>query len=392
MDVAEPSDSDWSSPCLLVPKAEDRWRFVTDYRKLNSVTKADAYPIPRIDDLIDQIGNSKYVSKFDLTKGYWQVHLSQRAREISAFITPDGLFQYKRMAFGMKNSAATFQRLMNRVIKGLVCSIVYIDDIVLYSDAWDCHIQQIRALFERLTEANLTVNLVKSEFGKATVIYLGYVVGQGQVKPVTAKVKAIIDFSAPSDRKSLLRFLGMAGYYRKFCTNFAAVTSVLTDLLKKDVPFLWSKDCHHAFENVKSMLCNKPVLAAPDFQRPFTLTVDASDVGAGAVLSQDDDSGIDHPVAYFSRKFGAAQKNYSTVEKECLSLVMAVEHFDIYLSMPLHPVTVYTDHNPLVFLSRMKNSNRRLMKWSLKLQEYNLQIKHIRGHYNVIADAISRAR
>ena len=232
-DFIEPSNSDWSSPCILVPKPDGSYRMCTDYRKLNSVTKTDSFPIPRIEDCIDRVGNSTFVSKFDLLKGFWQVPLTQRAKEVSAFVTPQGLFQYKVMPFGMKNSPATFQRLINKVIGDIDGCDAYIDDIVVYSSTWEKHLQILRQLFQKLATAKLTVNLVKSEFGHAQVTFLGHVVGQGQVKPVNAKVNAISEFPRPETKKQIMRFLGMVGYYRKFCPNFSHVAEPLTNLLKK---------------------------------------------------------------------------------------------------------------------------------------------------------------
>ena len=215
----------------------------------------------------------------------------------------------------------------------------------------------MRELFCRLRVANLTVNLVKSEFGHAQVTYLGHVVGQGQVKPVDAKVEVIIKYSTPTTRKELMRFLGMAGYYRKFCRNFASVCEPLTNLLKKSSVFEWSDSCQKAFETIKSLLVSAPVFATPDFDKPFMLTVDASDVGAGAVLLQEDSNGVDHPIGYFSHKFNPAQRNYSTSEKEALALVYALQHFDFYVNPAQFPIQVYTDHNPLVFLNKVKTKD-----------------------------------
>jgi hypothetical protein len=389
--IIEPSNSDWSSPCILVPKPDGSVRFCTDFRKVNDLSKTDSYPIPRIDDCIDKIGKGKYITKCDLLKGYWAVPLSDRAKRISAFVTPDGLYQYKVMPFGMRNAPATFQRMMNQCLKGLPGVEVYVDDIVIYSDTWEEHLCRLEAVLDRLKEANLTVNLAKSEFGQAKVIYLGYVVGRGQVAPVEAKIGSIIEYPVPSNRKSLMRFLGMAGYYRKFCKNFSDITTPLTNLLKKNQKFIWSKECDDAFAKVKSILCSEPVLMAPDFGKQFILMVDASDHGIGAVLLQNDDNGVQHPVCYFSKKFNCHQKNYSTVEKETLALVLALQHFSVYVSSPLPPVLVYTDHNPLTFLQKMKNKNRRLLNWSLLLQEFNLEIVHVKGVDNVCADALSRA-
>ena len=372
--IIEPSQSQWSSPCVLVPKPDGSYRFCTDFRRVNAVTKTDSFPLPRIDNCIDRIGNSCYVSKFDLLKGYWQVPLTERAKEISAFVTLDGLYQYLVMPFGMKNAPATFQRMINTVISGLDHCDAYMDDVIVYSDNWDQHIRQLRSFLSRVKEAQLTVNLVKSEFCQARVVFLGHVVGQGEVKPVTAKVQAIVEFPMPTNKHELMRFLGMSGYYRKFCKNFSMVAEPLTRLLKKREVFRWSDYCQSAFDKIKRLLLSVPVLMAPDFAKPFKLMVDASDIGSGAVLMQEGENGIDHPVSYFSYKFNAHQKNYSTCEKETLALLLALQHFHIYLEAPVEEVLVYTDHNPLVFISRMKNKNQRLMRWSLALQEYSLKI------------------
>ena len=259
-DLIKPSQSSWSSPCLLVPKGDGTYRFCTDFRKVNSVTKSDSFPIPRVEDCIDRIGSSKYVTKFDLLKGFWQVPLTDRAKEISAFVTPDGLFQYIVMPFGMKNAHATFQRMINKVIAGLEGCQGYIDDVVVYDDTWEQHLTRVRSFFTRLRTAKLTVNLVKSEFGCAQVRYLGYVVGQGKVSPINAKIEAIVEFPAPKSRKEVMCFLGMSGYYRKFCKNFSTVAAPLTQLLKRDQCFVWTRECQDAFNKIKSLLISAPIL------------------------------------------------------------------------------------------------------------------------------------
>lgn len=388
--LAEPSFSSWSSPCILVSKSDNSYRFCTDYRKLNSLTKPDCYPLPRIDDCVDRVGSAQFVSKFDLLKGYWQVPLTSRAKELSAFVTPDSFLQYTVMPFGVRNAPATFQRLVNHVLSGMTGCEAYLDDVVLYSSTWSEHLDQIRELFVRLAKANLTINLAKCEFGKATVTYLGKVVGRGCVKPIHAKVNAICGFPKPITRRELRRFLGMVGYYRGFCHNFASVVAPLTDLLSPKRPFQWSEKCQCSFENAKSLLANAPVLVTPNFEKRFLLAVDASAYGAGAVLLQEDCNGVEHPVSYFSKKFNRHQQVYSTVEKEALALVLAVQHFEVYLSSICGPIIVYTDHNPLTFLDRMRGKNQRIMRWSLILQPFHLQIKHIRGKENIIADALSR--
>ena len=389
-DIIEESQSNWSSPCILVPKHDGGFRFCTDFRKVNDKTKSDSFPIPRIADCIDQIGNAKFVSTFDMLKGYWQVPLTQRAREISAFVTPSGLYQYKVMPFGMKNAPATFQRMVNKLVRDIDGCEGYIDDVVIFSDNWSDHICQIERFFQIMREAKLTINLMKSEFGKATVKYLGHIVGQGQVSPLDAKIQTIVKYPIPTSRKELARFLGMAGYYRNFCLNFSEIAAPLTNLLSKKVKFVWTDDCQLAFDKVKLLLQKSPVLKSPDYEKPFKLIIDSSDVGTGSVLVQEASDGLDHPVSYFSKKFLKYQKNYSVVEKETLGLVLALEHFDVYLGSTPFKIKVYTDHNPLTFLRTMKNKNQRLVRWSLALQEYNLEIQHIPGSENVIADALSR--
>lgn len=387
--IAEPSGSSWASPCLLVPKSDNTPRFCTDFRKVNSVTKPDCFPLPRMEDCVDQVGSAKFVSKFDLLKGYWQVPLSKRAQEIAAFVTPTGLYSYQVMPFGLRNAPATFQRLMNRVVGDLEGCSVYLDDVVIYSDEWDVHLDRIEKLFTRLADACLTINLAKCEFAKATVTYLGRVVGQGKVCPLRAKVQAIDDYAPPETKKDLMRFLGLVGFYRCFCRNFSTVVAPLTNMLKGKVKFVWSSECQTAFENVKALICNAPVLAAPRWDRTFKIEVDASYVGAGAVLLQCDDLGVDTPVCFFSRKFNRHQLNYSVIEKETLALILALQHFSVYVSSGT--VVVLTDHNPLTFLNSLQCPNQRLIRWALLLQSYSLDIRHIKGRDNVVADALSRA-
>ena len=284
----------------------------------------------------------------------------------------------------------------------------YIDDAIIFSEEWERHLQTIRNFFDRLSEAKLTVNLTKSELCHAYLTFLGHLVGQCQVKStkselchayltflghlvgqcqvksVEAKVEAIADFPVPSGKRQLMRFLGMAGYYRKFCNNFSVKAEPLTNLLGKRVKFIWSDKCQKSFEKLKAILKSAPVLLAPSFNKEFKLAIDASDVGAGSVLLQEDDNGVDHPVCYYSKKFNKYERNYSTVEKECLSLILALQHFEVYLASSVAPIVIFTDHNPLTFIHKMKNKNQRLLRWSLMLQEHNLDIRHIKGKDNII--------
>ena len=387
--LAEPSNSPWASPCILVPKPDNTYRLCTDFRKLNDVTKKDSYPLVRIDDLIDEVGKSNFVTKLDLLKGYYQVPLSPKSKETTAFCTPDGLYQYRVLPFGLTNAPAVFQRFMQSVLSDLDGVSVYLDDIVVHHETWSKHIHTLHLVFQRLHKAGLTVNLAKSDFGHGRLSYLGHEVGGGSIAPVSAKIDAILSLPSPQSRKSLQRFLGMVGYYRRFCQNFSSIVSPLTDLTSNKVPFLWQPVHQQAFEAAKRLLISVPVLKAPDFSKPFVIQVDACDRGVGGVLMQEHESRL-HPVAFMSHKLKKHQENYSTVEKECLAIIMAIEKFHVYIIPNGNVTTILSDHNPLSFLKTMYGKNARLTRWALAIQPYNLVVKHIRGKENLIADCLSR--
>lgn len=234
--------------------------------------------------------------------------------------------QYTVIPFGLKNAPATFQRLMQEVLGDVPNCSVYLDDMVVFSSDWKSHLSVLREVFQRLADASLTLNLAKCEFGKATVTYLGKQVGHGQVWPVEPKVSAVLSFPVPTTRWEL----GMAGYYHCFCKNFSTVVSPLTRLCSPAVPFVWSEECNQAFTAAKSILCSAPVLVAPDFSRPLSLEVDASTTVAGAVLLQASGD-VNHPVCYFSAKFKRHQLNCSTIEKETLAMLLALQYFEVYV-------------------------------------------------------------
>lgn len=292
------------------------------------------------------------------------------------------------MPFGMRNAPATFQHLVNTVLCGVTGCEAFLDGIVVYSSTWREHMK-LHVVFDRLQAANLTLNLAKCEFGQAAVTYQGKIVGRGLAKPIQSKIEAILAFPAPSSRRELRRFLGMAGYYRSFCRNFSAVAAPLTDLLSPKSRYHWSESRQHAFDCIKALMTHAPVLAAPQFNRPFKLSVDASDAGVGAVLLQEGDDGVEHPVSYFSKKFNNHQWVYSTIEKEALSLVLTLKHFEVYVGSSGALTEVFTDHNPLVL--QMKNSNQRLMRWALFLHSFDIIVHHVKGTKNVLADTLSRS-
>ncbi|PIK36770.1 hypothetical protein BSL78_26396 [Apostichopus japonicus] len=253
--IIKPSSSPWASPIVSVPKKDGSIRICTDYRKLNQVTKFDAYPIPRVDDIIDDVSGSPFISTLDLTKGYYQVPLSQAAREKSAFITPFGLFEYLVMPFGMRNAPATFQRLVDNVLQGCEeFAKAYIDDIVIFSKTWEEHLCHLEAVFNRLEKSGLAVKPDKCRIGEPTVPYLGYVIGSGEVRPEECKVEAIINWPTPLTKTDVRSFLGLTGYYRKLIPDFAQIASPLTDLTKKSKPTVieWTEGCEQAFLSLRN--------------------------------------------------------------------------------------------------------------------------------------------
>ena len=304
--------------------------------------------MPRIEELIDRLGGAQYLTTIDLARGYWQVPMADKAKELTAFVTPYGLFQFKVMPFGLNGAPATFQRLMDRVIRGMSeYTAAYLDDLVVYSGTWKDHLEHVRQVLVRLRESGLTAKLEKCQFGMKRFRYLGYVVGGGEVRPEVAKVEAVKKWKRPRTKKEVRMFLGLSGYYRRFIPQYSVIAAVLTDLTRKDRPKLvrWTEECEDAFERLKEVLCNDPVLKSPDYSREFTVQTDAFDRGMGAVLCQTNKDGEEHPVAYFSRKFLPREERYGTVEKECLAIKLGIQAFRVHILG--RSFTVVTDHRAL---------------------------------------------
>lgn len=387
-DLIQESQSAYASPVILVPKHSNGWRLCTDLRKLNASTIPDPFPIPRIDDLIDRVGQAKFLTKIDMTQGFLQVSLDESSQPLTGFVTPFGQFSWKVMCFGLRNAPATFSRLVSKLLHGLdEFAAGFFDDILIFSNSWQEHLKHLRTVFTRISNAGLTLRKSKCTFAVAEVDYLGFRVGLGKVAPLEQKVQAILNFTAPKNKKQLKTLIGLSSYYRRFIPNYSFLTAKLTDLLKSGIKFQWNTEADKAFLDLKSRLASRPILRPPDYTQPFHLAVDASDIAIAATLFQQVDD-IEHPICYFSRKLDKHQRNYSTVEKEALALLLSVRAFSVYFGST--PVRVYTDHNPLVFLHRMANHNQKLLRWSLELQHYNLEIIHRPGKENLLPDLLSR--
>lgn len=390
MDIIEKSDSDYSSPVVLVRKKDGTCRFCVDYRQLNKITIFDAEPMPSTEDLFVKLAGCKYFSKIDLSKGYWQVPMTDEAKRRSAFSTPMGLYQFKVMSFGLVNAPATFSRLMRKVLEGLNNLDNFLDDILVFTVTWEEHVESLRNLLLRLRETKLTARPSKCFFGFEELECLGHMVGRDTLRPVTEKMDSIRSAPTPTTKRQVRSFIGLASYYRKFIPDFAAIAVPLTDLTKKGMPnkVVWEDAQEKAFNTLKNLLSSEPVLRLPDLRKEFTLRTDASDLGLGAVLLQETDGKL-HPTAYASRKLLPRERRYAVMEKECLALVWGVMKFQRYLLGK--EFCVETDHQPLTCLSKSKVANSRIMRWALLLQTFRMRIKAIPGRDNVGADYLSRA-
>ena len=390
MDLVEPSDSPYASPLVIVKKPDGTDRYCVDFRLLNAKTRFDAEPVPDQTEIFAKLANDRYFTKLDLSKGYWQIPLTERARPLTAFITHHGLFHWKVMPFGLVNSGATFSRIMRRLLKGLEGVDNYIDDILIHSPTFEDHVQTLREVFRRLRSAGLTAKPSKCFIAYSEVEFLGHVVGKGQTKPRPAKIEAITNAKRPETKSQLRSYLGLTGYYRSFIPNYAMIAVPLTDRTKKGEPnkVRWGESQETAFQTLKDRLVKAPILHLPDLHKPFILRTDASDVGIAAVLLQEH-SGGKFPVAYASKKLSKCQRNYSVIERECLAIVWAVQRYEPYLYG--NEFTIETDHQPLKCVQKSKVANGRIMRWALALQPFRYRIEAIQGSKNVGADYLSRA-
>lgn len=327
-----------------------------DFRLLNIITKSDVYPLPRIDEILERLGNTKYFTCLDLTSGFHQLPIYEPHQEKTAFIVPNkGLFHYKRMPFGIKNGPSMFQRTIDIALAGLTDNIAltYLDDVIIHSATFEQHVKDVAEVLEKLTIAGMKVNIEKCEFVKEEILFLGHVVNNKGVKPDPTKLEAVKKFPVPKTQTNVRQFLGLVGYYRRFIPKFARLAAPLFNLLKKDIPpklkpEMWTNDCQISFNNLIEALLTAPILCFPDFSNPdkkFFLFTDASYIGIGAVLKQQQNNGDILPVAYISRSLLPAEKNYGVTEIECLAIVYSVTKLRAYLLGSLFYIV--TDHSSI---------------------------------------------
>ncbi|XP_043064323.1 uncharacterized protein LOC122320261 [Drosophila ficusphila] len=386
----EPSKSPHSAPIVIAAKKNGEARMCIDYRQLNENSIPDAYPLPRIHHILERLRNARYISTLDLKNGYWQIPVAPDSRECTAYTVPGrGLFHWKVMPFGLHSAPATFQRALDTVIGPDMepHAFAYLDDIIVVGATLSEHVRNLREVFRRLREANLRLNRDKCQFFQRSIKYLGHVISEAGIQTDPDKVAAIRELTPPTNLKELRRCLGIASWYRRFVPNFADVVEPMTSLLKKDQSWGWTEKQKQAFQKLKDLLTEAPILACPDFEEKFVLQTDASEYGVGAVLTQTIDQ-QERVIAYASRRLNTAERNYSVTEKECLAIVWAIRKMRCYLEG--YRFEVLTDHHSLKWLNSIDNPTGRIARWALELQQFQYDVTYRRGTQNLVADALSR--
>ena len=388
--VIRPSNSPWASPLCLVRKKDGSVRPCVDYRRLNKVTRPDAFPVPKVDECIDAISGSKLFSTVDLTCGYLQVPVREQDVSKTAFVSRHGLYEFTSTPFGMINSGATFQRVMELAMKGLnwqIC-IIYIDDCIIFSSTFDDHIERLRLVFQRFRMASLKLKPKKCELLRSSVTFLGFKITDKGACPDPNNVAKVSQWPVPANVTEVKQFLGLCAYYRKHVKQFSIIAKPLFDLTKKDSKLVWNKNCQHAFDSLKTALTSNQVMALPTSDAEgLIVDVDACNYGIGCVLSQVQ-NGEERVIAYASRSLNRAERNYCVTDRELLAIKYFVEYFRHYLLM--RHFTVRSDHLPLKILFSMKNPSGRIARWIEILSGFDFEVQYRKGFRHQNADSMSR--
>ncbi|XP_063760148.1 uncharacterized protein LOC134878197 [Eleginops maclovinus] len=403
--VIRPSKSPYASPVVIVTKKDGSLRLCIDYRKLNSCGTRDAFPLPRIEEALEALGQAKYFSTLDLTSGYWQVEVAEQDRHKTAFSTPMGLFEANRMPFGLQNAPSTFQRLMTCCFGDLNFThlLIYLDDLIIFSKTFDEHLERLQLVFDRLREHGLKLKPSKCWLVREEVQYLGHLVSAEGVRTDPEKISRVKEWARPTNRREVLQFLGFAGYYRRYVQGYSALAAPLYRLtsgdprkkkrggkrsVDPDPPFLWTNECEEAFQSLKRKLMTAPVLGYPDYSLPFLLQTDASGGGLGAVLAQVQD-GAERVIAYASRGLSPAETRYPAHKLEFLALKWAVTD-KFYDHLYGRKFSVQTDNNPLKYVMTSAKLDATGQRWVSRLSAFDFDIQYRRGQSNSNADALSR--
>jgi hypothetical protein len=395
----EPSVSPWNSPVVLVRKKDGSTRFCVDYRKLNDITVKDSFPLPRIDDIFDQLSQAIYFTKLDFKNGYFQIPLAPQDRPKTAFSTRDDHYQFTVLPQGVKNGPPTFQRIVNQILgsaRRTYC-LAYIDDIIIFSQTLDDHLSHLNDIFHLLDDVNFRLSVDKCTIATDKIDYLGHHIHRGTIRPNKDNIRGLLETSIPTTPKEIFRFVKAAEYYRRFIPNFSRIASPLykyapstdtTNHRTKCTSLHLSLDEQAAFNDLKHLLTTDLVLRLPNNDLPYKIQTDASKLGLGAVLLQTYPDG-DHPVCYMSKKFTPSQQRWAPIEQECYAIVAAIEIWHHYLHG--HRFIIESDHKPLEAFTQKSQLNDKCERWRLKLQSYDFTVKHIKGTSNTMPDYLSRS-
>ncbi|KAL4010566.1 hypothetical protein IC575_030067 [Cucumis melo] len=374
-----PSVSPWGAPVLFVKKKDGSMRLCIDYRELNKVTVKNRYPLPRIDDLFDQLQGATVFSKIDLRSGYHQLRIKDGDVPKTTFRSRYGHYEFIVMSFGLTNAPAVFMDLMNRVFREFLDTfvIVFIDDILIYFKTEAEHEKHLRMVLQTLRDNKLYAKFSKCEFWLKQVSFLGHVVSKAGVSVDPAKIEAVTSWTRPSIVSEVRSFLGLAGYYRRFVENFSRIATPLTQLTRKGAPFVWSKACEDSFQNLKQKLVTAPVLTVPDDSGSFVIYSDASKKGLGCILMQQG-----KVVAYASRQLKSHEQNYPTHDLELAAVVFALKIWRHYLYGK--KIQIFTDHKSLKYFFTQKELNMRQRRWLELVKDYDCEILYHPGKANVV--------
>lgn len=383
------SNSPWSFPVTLAKKKDGTKRLCIDYRRLNAITIDERMPIPLVQDVIDRTRNARFFTTLDVAWGYWHVEIDPNSIEKTAFITVDGHYEWLVLPFGLKSAPNTFQRIIQRVLGDLLFDnvITYLDDIIIFNKTMEQHCKLLDKVLQRFVSAHVKLRKPKCQFSRSEVEYLGHVIGKNFSKPATSKIEAVRNFSQPTSVNELQRFVGLAGYYRRFIKDFTIKAYPLTQIIGGKLPFTWATEQQRAFAALRDALITEPVLVTFDPHKCIVHT-DASKIAMSGILMQLDEYGKKHVVAYFSKRMNKDQERYTTTEQECLAVITTVEHFHVYLHGK--PFDIYTDHVALQWLFTRRKPTGRLFHWSVRLSMYSYTIHHRPGVNMKAADALSR--
>ncbi|NQZ62984.1 reverse transcriptase domain-containing protein [Crocosphaera sp.] len=388
-DVIEPSDSPYSSPIVLVKKRDGSIRFCIDFRKLNAITIGDACPIPDHDHIMLKMHKAMFFTKLDMTKGYWQIEIAESDRHFTAFQAAGELYQFKRMAFGLKNAPMTFNRLMNRLIGQRTDTSFFFDDVIVFHCDWNLHVQALHEIFSIFRNNNLTVKPSKTEVAFPEIQFLGHIIGKGLLKPNSENIGKILSIQVPKSKKHVRGIIGLVNFYSKFVPNIAHLLSPMHELTKKGQPekVTWGEECQASLCRIQELISSEPALIVPDINDLFFVQTDASGSGLGCVLLQMRDGSL-RPCRFHSRKLFPRETRYAVIEREALAIVWGLQKLSRFLLGT--EFVLQTDHAPLTCITGGRTQNARLTRWALILQQFSFRVEYIKGARNNVADYLSR--